>query len=187
MKELSNKKKRNFSVRKSEWKYNCVKNTINKIMSKYIGPRKFNFKEFVKNHLYNSTDSNSKLSLTIALGFLASILPIWGFQSILALTLAFFFRLNKLIIYAVSNISQPPITPVIIFSSYFLGGMIIGSGNTDKAVSFGIGLPNVNTYFYQYLIGSIALAIIIAIATGTITYFLLFFFRKTTQVTHDEE
>ncbi len=154
----------------------------------FHGSRNIGFKEFVKNHLYNSADSNTKISLTIALGFLTSTLPIWGFQSLLALSLAFFFRLNKIIIFAVSNISQPPLTPVIIFLSYLLGGKIIGNGKTDIAYSSELSLDNVTTHFYQYVIGSIALAIIIAVAAGTVTYCLLSFLRKkNTQVVRDEE
>jgi len=157
-------------------------------MKKLFNNRKIDFKQLAKTHLYNSADSNAKISLTIALGFLASILPVWGFQSILALSLAFFFRLNKIIIYAVSNISQPPLTPVIIFLSYLLGGIIIGNGNTDIPYSSGFSLDIVKAHFYQYIIGSIVLAIIIAVVAGTVTYCLLFFLRKkNVQVANDKE
>ena len=157
-------------------------------MVMFLGPRNIGFKEFVKNHLYNSADSNTKISLTIALGFLTSTLPVWGFQSILALSLAFVFRLNKIIIFAVSNISQPPITPVIIFLSYLLGGMIIDNGNADISYSSGFSLDIVKDHFYQYAIGSIVLAITVAVAAGMVTYCLLFFLRKKKeQVAHDKE
>jgi len=157
-------------------------------MNKLFNHRKIDFIQFAKTHLYNSADSNTKLSVTVALGIFSSILPVWGFQSIVAISLAIVFRLNKLIIYAVSNISQPPVTPVIIFLSYLLGGVMIHHGNTTISFSSEFNIENVKPYFFQYVIGSITLAIISALLAGAITYCLLFFLRKKrAKVLTDEE
>jgi uncharacterized protein (DUF2062 family) len=157
-------------------------------MKNLINNRKIKLKKLVKNHLYNSNDSNVKIASTVAIGIFASILPIWGLQSIAAITIAIFFRLNKLIAYAVSNFSQPPVTPFIIFFSYMFGGVLISSGNTDLSFSTQFNLENVEAHFYQYVIGSIVLAAATAIVIGTVAYTLLHFLRKKkAEVLNDEE
>ena len=68
----------------------------------YIKPRDFFFrlkkkgiKQFFLEDILKNEDSNTKKSLSIALGVFVGIAPFWGFQSILALTLAVFFNWIK--------------------------------------------------------------------------------------------
>jgi uncharacterized protein (DUF2062 family) len=150
----------------------------NQTMKKVSNIKNISLKQFAKKHFYNSADSNVKIAVTIAIGIFASILPIWGLQSIAAVSIAMLFRLNKLIAYAVSNFSQPPLTPVIIFFSYILGGIIISNGKTDISFSTQFNLERVEAHFYQYIIGSVILAVVLAIVVGTVAYIALLFFRK---------
>lgn len=139
------------------------------LISKY----KLASRVFIKKHFLNSHESNRKLSFSVGIGVFASVLPIWGFQTILALVLAFLLKTNKVISVAASNISQPPLTPFIIFISYLVGVIILG-GDFSKDFSS----ISVQDSILEYVVGSIAVAIILAIAMGLITYLLLSFFRR---------
>src|SRR5690606_2578582 len=68
----------------------------------YIIPRNFlrnfkkkSFKQFIKEDVLGSKDSNKIKSLSIALGVLFGILPVWGFQTFLTIFFAVTFRWNK--------------------------------------------------------------------------------------------
>ena len=52
------------------------------------------------------------------------IAPFWGWQMGIALLLAMFFKLNKVITLVASNISIPPMIPVIVYLSYLFGGYV---------------------------------------------------------------
>jgi len=65
--------------------------------------RKEAWKQYFREWFLESTQSNLRLSLTVALGVFIGILPIFGLQSITALSLAWVFRFNKLITLAGSG------------------------------------------------------------------------------------
>src|SRR5690606_24024461 len=94
----------------------------------YIKPRDYfikfkqkGFKRFFLEDLLHSEDSNLKKSLSVALGVFIGLSPLWGLQTIVVLFLAFIFRLNKLIAFAFSNVSLPPLIPFIIYGSMKIG------------------------------------------------------------------
>lgn len=130
-------------------------------------------KNFIDKHILNSNESNRKLSFSVGIGVFTGVLPIWGFQTILAIVLAFILKTNKVISIAASNISQPPLTPFIIFISYLAGVIILGGDFSKDLSSF-----SVRDSILEYVIGSIVAAIVLSITTGMITYLLLSFFRK---------
>jgi hypothetical protein len=82
---------------------------------------KKSFREFIEQYLLNSSDSNVKLAASIALGLFMGVIPIWGFQIVTTIALAHFLKLNKFVAVTASNISLPPILPLIIFLSYLAG------------------------------------------------------------------
>jgi glycosyltransferase involved in cell wall biosynthesis len=136
------------------------------------------FKGFIQEYFINSSDSNEKLAGSVAIGMLVGVTPIWGFQMLLAFGIAYFFRLNKFVTIAASNISLPPMLPVIIFLSYLSGGLVMGNSSDGFNFSNGITLAWVQKNFIQYIIGSFIFGIILALVSGTITYLLLQSFRK---------
>jgi uncharacterized protein (DUF2062 family) len=132
-----------------------------------------------KEHVLGSNDSNIRLSLSVAIGVLTSILPIWGFQTILAAFLAISLRLNKLILLTASHISVPPFTPGIIFASYVVGIIFYNESTAGKLhfssqLDYSLTKEDLN----QYVAGSILLAVSSALIIGGIVYILLLFFRK---------
>lgn len=150
----------------------------------YIIPRNFlrNFKKkslkkFIKEDVLGSKDSNKIKSLSIALGVLFGILPVWGFQTFLVMFFAVMFRWNKVLAFAFSNISIPPMIPLIIWLSLKVGAIVVPSLSTfsfDKEMTFSM----IQDHFLQYLIGSVILAISTAFLFGFGSYFLLTFFGK---------
>jgi uncharacterized protein (DUF2062 family) len=71
--------------------------------------------------------------------------------------LALCLRLNKVVLIAASNISQPPLTPVLVYGNFVLGRACSAQGAQTAA-------PR------QYAIGSIVLALLSASLSGAVVY-----------------
>jgi uncharacterized protein (DUF2062 family) len=129
------------------------------------------WKQYFREWFLESTQSNLRLSLTVALGVFIGILPIFGLQSITALSLAWVFRFNKLITLAGSGISTPPLTPLVSYPGYVIGGWFV---ETPHVSGFSeITLEVVKSHFVQYAIGSCIFASMAALIAGLLLYFTL--------------
>ena len=144
----------------------------------YIKPRDFirsfkkkGFKQFFLENVLESNDSPAKKALSIALGVFVGIIPAWGLQTVLVFFLAYVFKLNKLIAFAFSNISLPPMIPLIILTSLQLGALFIES--PAAVVNEGSSLQIVQQNLLQYLAGSFVLAIVMASLFGVTAYVML--------------
>lgn len=150
----------------------------------YIKPRDFirnlkkkGIKKFLVENVLHNQDSITKKSLSIALGVFVGISPFWGFQTVIVLFLAFFFKLNKVIAFAFSNVSFAPLIPFIIYCSLKIGSYFI---KTEKQlqITTSMTFADVQNHIYQYLVGSFVFATIMAVIFGTFSYFLLTFFSN---------
>lgn len=144
----------------------------------YIKPRDFimsfkkkGLKKFFLENVLESGDSNAKKALSIALGVFIGIAPVWGLQTVTVLFLAYVFRLNKLIAFAFSNISIPPMIPVIIFLSLKIGGLFVAGANIPN--SHTTITQTIQQNVVQYLVGSILLATVSAFLFGVAGYIAL--------------
>ena len=152
----------------------------------YIKPRKicrilFNKKkanQFLQEHLLHPNNSDLVKAASIALGVFMGILPIWGFQMLVAVFLALLFRLNKALVLIASNISIPPMIPLIIFGSYKLGAVWMGANPGRLEFSRNISLESIRNNLKQYILGSTTLAILAGAIAGLLTYGLLKLFKK---------
>jgi uncharacterized protein (DUF2062 family) len=133
-------------------------------------------KVFFKEHILASNYSNLRITLSVMLGIFMGIIPIWGYQMLVAYGLAYVFKLNKIITLVASNISIPPILPLILYGSFTTGAWFLGK--SSKIDFDHISFETVKQDVIQYVIGSVLLAIISAIALGIIVYLLLRIFRK---------
>ncbi len=140
--------------------------------------RKKSLKEIIKNDILRSQDSNLKISKAVGLGFFMGILPVWGWQTILAIALSHYFKLNKAIVVLTANISFPPMLPVILFLSFYTGVLVTGNDLDLVHFTTEISLKSLSKDFFQYLIGSLVLAIVTGFTTFGITFALLKLFRK---------
>ncbi len=145
----------------------------------YIKPRDFFRKikrkgvaKFFSEDVLGSKDSPRKKALSIALGLFIGLSPFWGLHTLLVLGLAFLFQLNKPIAFAFSNISLPPFIPFVLYLSIQTGVWITGEENffaLDGIMDNLVALKGLKTY----LIGSFALATIVSLISGLISYFTL--------------
>jgi uncharacterized protein (DUF2062 family) len=155
-----------------------VLNTVLVIISLlYIKPRDFirsfkkkSLKQFFLENVLESGDSNAKKAFSIALGVFIGIAPLWGFQTIIVLFLAYILRLNKLIAFAFSNVSFPPVIPLIIYLSLQMGSLIVeGTVPEENATT----MDAIKQNLAQYLAGSILLATVAAFLFGMAGYLIL--------------
>ncbi|SEP10216.1 Glycosyltransferase involved in cell wall bisynthesis [Mucilaginibacter gossypiicola] len=163
-----------------------VLNTILVIITfAYIKPRDFfrtlfdkkKAKQMLKNLFFNPEHSPQLKAKSVAFGVFMGIVPIWGFQLLVAISLAFLFRLNKAIVVTAAHISVAPMIPVIIFLSYKTGRLWMGGKDVDIPLDK-ISLKSIGEHLEQYLYGSISLAIFAGIIAGLLTFALLKLFKR---------
>jgi glycosyltransferase involved in cell wall biosynthesis len=135
-----------------------------------------NIRTFVGREIFHSQDSNIKISLSVMLGAFMGIVPIWGYQMLVALFLAHLLKLNKAVTLVAANISLPPVVPFILYGSYVAGCFVTG---TAVSVAFGdMSFEILKSALFNYVVGSLVLAVVCGTATGTVSYVLLQLFRK---------
>jgi uncharacterized protein (DUF2062 family) len=113
------------------------------------------------------------MSLAVGLGLFFGIAPIWGCQMIMAVAAAHFLRLNKAITLLASNISIPPMMPLILYAALALGhwlftGQRLALDFSAEQMTRARGME----YLGQWFVGSLVLAAGVAIV-GTVTAYSL--------------
>ncbi len=149
----------------------------------YIKPRDLIFKmshidhvkELLRQNLFNKNESFLKKSASIGFGVFMGIVPLWGFQMAVALVLAALLRLNKALTLIASNISIPPMIPLIVFLSFLLGRVWMGKNAINLIFSRNITIKAIELNGLQYVYGSITLAILAGFIAFGITYSILKF------------
>lgn len=140
------------------------------------GIQKKNFRQLITENITGGKDTNLQKALAISLGIFIGIAPLWGYQIISVIALAHLFRLNKVLAVLVSNISMPPMTPFIIYFSYRMGVVLMGSSSNQKYDQ--INWEFVKQNVLVYVVGSFALATLAAVCAGMVSLGLLTIFRK---------
>jgi glycosyltransferase involved in cell wall biosynthesis len=147
-----------------------------KFLIQHLKPSRL--KKLVKDAFLNPNESNFKKSIGVAFGVFMGIIPIWGYQFVSALLLAHLLKLNKAIVGFSAQISFPPMIPVIVYGSLKLGQFVLGSSN--QAHNYDNTINNadriweaIKLHFSEYLIGSLLLAVVMAILLGSISFFVL--------------
>jgi len=139
---------------------------------------KRNFKQVLKDQLINSDHSVVIKSASVAFGVFMGIVPIWGFQLLVAISLAILFKLNKVLVVIAANISIPPMIPFIIYGSYKAGAAWMGKNAVELEYSRSLSLDIIKRNLQQYIYGSITLAVVAGVFFGLLTFILLKFFSK---------
>ncbi|MBB6108233.1 DUF2062 domain-containing protein [Mucilaginibacter lappiensis] len=139
-------------------------------------------KQFIKTHLFNPDHSAQLKALSIGFGVFMGIVPIWGFQLIVAFSLAILLKLNKALVLLAAHISFAPLIPAVIFLSYKAGGFWMGEKNTEIPFNGDISLKSISIHLEQYLYGSISLAIVAGLTAGLLTFILLKLASKKTVI-----
>lgn len=144
----------------------------------YIIPRNFinnfkkkSFKKFIQEDVLESDGSNRIKSFSIALGVFIGLTPLWGFHTLLVISLSVLFKLNKVLAFIASNVSLPPFIPFIIVASLILGSPFV-SGESDliyQEWNFDLVKNNI----LQYVIGSFILACMMSVISGVAAFLFL--------------
>ena len=137
---------------------------------------KENIRKFIRNNITHSSESNGRITGAVMLGVFMGIVPVWGYQMMIAFLLAHLLKLNKVITLVASNISIPPMIPFILFGSYATGARMLG-----RTLNFSVdnmSLEFVMNSLLQYVLGSIVFAVACSLLAGVICYPLLIIFRK---------
>ena len=148
----------------------------------WIYPRNFcrkltreNIKQFISDNITHSPDSNLRITAAVMLGIFMGIVPIWGYQMIVAFAIAHLLKLNKIITLVASNISIPPMLPFLIYGSYFTGCKVLRVP-VELTLS-NITLESVKHSVLPYIVGSVIFAALCSVAVGVVTFGLLTVFR----------
>ena len=131
----------------------------------------------LKKDIVKPEESNLRKASSIAFGFFMGIIPLWGFQLLIGIPLAFFFRLNQALFIGSANISIPPMIPFIVWLSYYIGGFYYTNTPPLPELSE-ITLADIHVNFMQYSVGAVVLAIGSAVVSFVLSFSLLSLFRK---------
>lgn len=123
------------------------------------------FGQFFSEHAHDPR----QVSLAVGLGLFFGIAPFWGFQMLIAAACAHRLRLNKAITLVASNISMPPTLPLIFGGSMTLGHWIF-TGRTLEWPLSRLTTELAVEYAWQWVVGSFALATIVAVSGAAMTY-----------------
>jgi uncharacterized protein (DUF2062 family) len=117
-------------------------------------------------------------AISVGFGVFMGIVPIWGFQLVVAIALSLFFRLNKTLVILFANISIPPMIPVVIYVSHYTGRIWLGKNAQAISFSDEITISFIHNHFVQYMLGAVTLSIVAGVAFGVVSYGVIKLFRK---------
>jgi glycosyltransferase involved in cell wall biosynthesis len=144
----------------------------------YIIPRNFvnnfrkkSFKRFIKEDVLESDGTNRTKAFSIALGVFIGFSPLWGFHTLLTISLSVLFKLNKVLAFVASNVSLPPFIPFIIAAALFLGSPFVHGESNILSQEWNFELIKNN--LLQYVIGSFILATAMSAISGIATFLFL--------------
>jgi len=129
------------------------------------------FKTFLKNLFLSDIDNPNKIASAMSLGVFIAVLPIYGFQSLAAVSLSHLLKLNKAIVFFATNISWPPMLFALIYANYQTGYYLFnGSFNSDFNLSENTDiLNNLGDSLYLFIIGSVIFGLALSGLTWILT------------------
>jgi uncharacterized protein (DUF2062 family) len=101
------------------------------------------------------------------------IVPIWGFQMLVAITVSILFKLNKALVILAANISIPPMIPVVLWLSHVTGKFWMGKDAQSISFEDDFTLELFHNNFIQYAVGAVTLSVVSGLFFGFLTYGLL--------------
>lgn len=130
-----------------------------------------NIKSFIKKHFFNKEESIAKKSFSVAVGIFFGIIPIWGYQLVSAIAVAYLLKLNKAIVIIAANISMPLLLPFVLIASLRTGEFFFGK---EVHLSLdNISLEILSQNLYTYIFGACILAVLATVGFGLLTFVTL--------------
>jgi uncharacterized protein (DUF2062 family) len=130
---------------------------------------------FVTNLLHEGLAPGSAAA-AVFLGIFIGIVPIYGLQTIVAVGLAFFFKLNKPLTVAGTFINNPLLQPVIVVSSVELG-YFLRSGSFRPFHFSSLTGPHMKEGLLAWGMGSVVLGVLVGGAGAAITAVVVRFMK----------
>lgn len=134
--------------------------------------QKKNLKQFLLEDVLGHEDPPLKKSLSIGLGIFIGLSPFWGFQTALVFGIAILCKLNKMLAFAFSNISLPPMIPLIVWAGLHMGSWLTGQRVTLPRdwSNWSEWKATALQHLWLYGIGSLTLAAICAALSILLSY-----------------
>lgn len=135
-----------------------------------------NVANFLRKQFLDPNEPIHIKAASVGFGIFMGIVPIWGWQMIVATILSHFFKLNKGIVLISSNISFPPFIPVIVYLSLYFGKWINYNDEGDNITELIQNHEYLDAIVLggiQYLVGSLTFAIIAGISGFILSYPIL--------------
>ena len=139
--------------------------------------RKKGIRRFIKEEILGNNESPLKSAQAMALGVFIGLTPLWGFHTILVLSLAVLFKLNKVISFAFTNVSFPPFIPFTVYAGIMIGNYVLGEPTDYSFADFEENFEFVKS-LKTYVVGSFILASVMSVMVGIVAYLLLFLYAK---------
>ena len=135
---------------------------------------------FIKDHLFEILETKTtphSIASGFAIGTFISILPLPGFNILIATALVLMFkRISKIAIFVAMAIWNPITLIPVYYSSYQLGILIFKNRPTEE---FNLSILNRVYYFTNdFIIGNIILSFVIALISFYITFDIVKFYRE---------
>ncbi len=108
----------------------------------------------------------SEIAFAIALGNFVGILPLVGLHTLVAIGLAHLLRLNIMIVFLGTQISNPISFPFILFISAQIGSLLLSGSLLN--IQFTTDLAILKTYIMPTIIGGV----ILGLAVSSVSYVL---------------
>ncbi len=139
--------------------------------SRPSGGRRFGWFRRLYMTLRTEHRTPGKVAAGVAVGVLIGCSPFWGLHLAIGLVLATVFRLNRILVYAATNLANPLTAPFLIFAEIQVGHRLLHGGwlrlsVQDLAEAGAAGL------FADFLLGSLLLGAVLGLLCGLIAYLI---------------
>jgi len=124
------------------------------------------WKRILKEQLFQFREPAHVRALSAGIGVCIGLSPFWGFQTVMAVSVALLFRLNKVLTILFSYISFPPLIPAIIYLQWLAGGIFFPAPiETGAPVAEQIGEQSI-----RYFAGAAGIALTGGTIAGLLAY-----------------
>ncbi|HQW55104.1 MAG TPA: DUF2062 domain-containing protein [Saprospiraceae bacterium] len=130
--------------------------------------RKQSFKITLQNALNDPTISDYRKAAAIGFGVFMGIFPVWGYQLVIGWATCHLLRLNKILFTFAAHISIPPMIPILIYLSYWIGRFFVKKPMKIEFNSDFFTLEAIKLNLIQYLTG----AVVFSVLMGAVAYIL---------------
>jgi predicted LPLAT superfamily acyltransferase/glycosyltransferase involved in cell wall biosynthesis len=111
--------------------------------------------------LLRANDSPRKIALAVGTGVWIGSTPFFGLHALIAAAFSFLFRLNAVYLLLGTQISIPPIAPILAIASIFVGGFLTGTAATGS-----------RSFSWNWLLGSCVVGAGLGLLFGVLSYFI---------------